>query len=206
MKAILLGSVGLLADTRNARRHAFARAFRDHGLKFDTDARDALDQAASGSAASPRAVPLESLLDARNHHLGAALAHGPLKPRRGLHQLIAAAAGAAVPLGLVATTPTAWTISVFEHLELAPEVFDTIVTGDNLVASKPAADCYHLAAAMLATAPEDCLVIEDTPSGLAAARQAGMQVIDAWEPGSGRKEPLTGLVQTLEQRAVTQPT
>ena len=42
---------------------------------------------------------------------------------------------------------------------------------------KPAPDVYLLAASRLGAAPADCLVIEDSPAGAAAARAAGMHAL-----------------------------
>jgi HAD superfamily hydrolase (TIGR01509 family) len=42
---------------------------------------------------------------------------------------------------------------------------------------KPAPDIYLLAANKLGVAPADCIVVEDSPAGAAAALGAGMRVI-----------------------------
>ena len=55
-----------------------------------------------------------------------------------------------------------------------PEVF---VTADDITAGKPAPDCYVLAADRLGFSPQDCLVVEDAPVGVAAAKAAGIPVI-----------------------------
>jgi len=47
---------------------------------------------------------------------------------------------------------------------------------------KPAPDVYLLAASRLGAVPADCLVIEDSPPGAAAARSAGMQAL-GYAPG-----------------------
>jgi mannitol-1-/sugar-/sorbitol-6-phosphatase len=52
-----------------------------------------------------------------------------------------------------------------------------LVTADEVTASKPSPDGYLLAAARLGVRPADCLVIEDTPVGIAAGRAAGMRTI-----------------------------
>jgi mannitol-1-/sugar-/sorbitol-6-phosphatase len=41
---------------------------------------------------------------------------------------------------------------------------------------KPFPDCYLRGADLLGRAPRDCLVLEDSPSGNASARAAGMEV------------------------------
>jgi mannitol-1-/sugar-/sorbitol-6-phosphatase len=52
-----------------------------------------------------------------------------------------------------------------------------VVTADDVAAGKPAPDCYLQAAALLGVAPADCIVVEDAPPGIDAARSAGMRVI-----------------------------
>ncbi|WP_058477984.1 HAD family hydrolase [Legionella steigerwaltii] len=55
--------------------------------------------------------------------------------------------------------------------------FDTIVTAEDVQVGKPSPEGYLLTAKRLDVAPERCLVIEDTPYGVKAAKAAGMQVI-----------------------------
>lgn len=53
---------------------------------------------------------------------------------------------------------------------------DVIVDAAAVDRGKPSPDPYLYAAARLGTRPEDCLVIEDTPSGVQAGVSAGMTV------------------------------
>lgn len=64
------------------------------------------------------------------------------------------------------------------------EYFQVIVAGDDLKVSKPEPDGYLLALNLLSQQnpslllqPSDCLVIEDTPAGIEAAKRAQMQVV-----------------------------
>jgi beta-phosphoglucomutase-like phosphatase (HAD superfamily) len=52
--------------------------------------------------------------------------------------------------------------------------FETIVGAEDYTNSKPAPDCFLLAAARLGVAPDRCLVFEDTDLGIQAAAAAGM--------------------------------
>jgi HAD superfamily hydrolase (TIGR01509 family) len=56
-------------------------------------------------------------------------------------------------------------------------VFGAVVSGNDVVNKKPAPDVYELAAKNLGCVPENCVVIEDAISGLAAAHAAGMLCI-----------------------------
>ncbi|MDE5607607.1 MAG: HAD family phosphatase [Muribaculaceae bacterium] len=55
--------------------------------------------------------------------------------------------------------------------------FDVIVTGSMVKESKPSPEGYLKAAKMLGTAPEDCVVFEDSFQGVEAGRRAGAKVI-----------------------------
>jgi beta-phosphoglucomutase len=55
--------------------------------------------------------------------------------------------------------------------------FKHIVTIDDVSRGKPSPEGYLLAARKLNMSPQDCLAIEDTPTGAAAAKAAGMIVV-----------------------------
>ena len=62
--------------------------------------------------------------------------------------------------------------------------FEVIVGGDEIARSKPEPDGYLLAVEKfnqldnsLKLTPEDCLVIEDSPAGIEAAKRAKMPVV-----------------------------
>lgn len=55
--------------------------------------------------------------------------------------------------------------------------FQAIVCGDEVTRNKPDPEIYLAAAARLGLAPEACIALEDSPSGIAAAHGAGMLTI-----------------------------
>ena len=55
--------------------------------------------------------------------------------------------------------------------------FDVIITGEEVEHGKPAPDIYLRAAEKLDVPAEACLVIEDSLSGVAAAKAAKMRVV-----------------------------
>jgi sugar-phosphatase len=52
-----------------------------------------------------------------------------------------------------------------------------LISADDVAHGKPDPEGYLKAAAALGVAPQQCLVVEDTPPGLMAGRAAGMQVL-----------------------------
>lgn len=81
-----------------------------------------------------------------------------------------------IPIALVTSSQAYKMDRLRNDLPDLEEKFDTIVTGDMVNRSKPDPECYLLAASKLRTAPEDCLVVEDSLQGIESGRRAGMKV------------------------------
>jgi len=82
-------------------------------------------------------------------------------------------------------------LATMSHCEQAQKVtdvvnltdqFDFIATRDDVEHGKPDPEIYHLVARQLGYNTDDCLVIEDSPSGVKAAKAAGMGVIAVTTP------------------------
>jgi len=57
------------------------------------------------------------------------------------------------------------------------EWFDIVVTGDDIIHKKPHPEIYVVTAEKLSVPPERCVVLEDAPAGVEAAKSAGMPCI-----------------------------
>ena len=68
------------------------------------------------------------------------------------------------------------------------EVFGAVVTGDHseVARGKPAPDIFLVAARELGADPGHCVVFEDSPAGVEAARAAGMRVVALPDPAMPR--------------------
>ena len=58
-----------------------------------------------------------------------------------------------------------------------PDAFDAYLTAEDVANAKPAPDLFLAAARALGAPPGRCVVIEDAPSGVEAARRAGMACV-----------------------------
>jgi beta-phosphoglucomutase family hydrolase len=67
------------------------------------------------------------------------------------------------------------------------QYFDAIVTGNEVTHGKPAPDIFLLAAKRLGVDPTDCMVIEDGPIGVAAAKRANMKCVAITETHDAAK-------------------
>lgn len=63
------------------------------------------------------------------------------------------------------------------QIGLPPEGFDAVVTGSEVDRKKPDPEIFLTAIRALRLSPEDCLVIEDSPSGVEAAVRAGARCL-----------------------------
>ena len=62
------------------------------------------------------------------------------------------------------------------------DLFDEVVTADDVKCGKPAPDVFLEVAERLEVDPKDCLVLEDAPAGIMAAQCAGMKVVTVPAP------------------------
>lgn len=91
--------------------------------------------------------------------------------RPGARELLLSLSEAGLPCALVTMSVRSLAEQVIA--KLPPGLFDVIIAGDEVTHAKPHPEPYLRAAAALGTRIEDCLVIEDSPTGLRSAAAAG---------------------------------
>jgi HAD superfamily hydrolase (TIGR01509 family) len=94
--------------------------------------------------------------------------------RPGIRRALAECAQAKLACALVSMSWRHFTEAV---CDLAPGAFAAIVSGDDVKRGKPEPEAYLVGAAKLGLAPAECLVIEDSPTGVASALAAEMATI-----------------------------
>lgn len=94
----------------------------------------------------------------------------------GVTSLLQSLKAAAIPTALV-TSGMGWKVdAVFSQLALGG-LFDVVVTAADIERGKPDPACYLAAASKLDVAPANCVVFEDSVSGVRSAIAAGMVCI-----------------------------
>ncbi len=94
----------------------------------------------------------------------------------GAMELIAAIRQTGVPFALATSARAAWAGQRLEIMGIS-DAFDEILTGDIVSAHKPDPEIYLKATQALGVDPAETLAIEDSPSGIRAARDAGLYTI-----------------------------
>jgi len=79
-------------------------------------------------------------------------------------------------LAIASSSPKVAIKTMAKHFELE-ELFDVLVSGEEVKNGKPAPDVFLRTAAVLNVAPTNCVVLEDAPNGIRAAKAAGMKAI-----------------------------
>jgi HAD superfamily hydrolase (TIGR01509 family) len=179
-RAVVFDLDGVLVETETIWREAKVRLFRAHGVEFTAQDHHAV-LGTSEEYTARTFLGRFGLDDAHlptivEEYLGTASAifSAGVETREGATQIIGALRGR-VPLGLASNTRRQLVDLILERAGLAG-CFDAIVTGDE-ARPKPEPDLYLRACAKLGVAPRDAVAIEDSPTGVRAARAAGMTCI-----------------------------
>jgi HAD superfamily hydrolase (TIGR01509 family) len=116
---------------------------------------------------------------------------------RGAKELLEALAAEQTPMALVTNTQRALTERALNSI--GPQYFSATVCGDEVANGKPAPDPYLRAATLLGLKPDECLAIEDSVTGSAAAESAGCPVLvvpnDVDVPSGPRRRHVSSLAQ-----------
>jgi HAD superfamily hydrolase (TIGR01509 family) len=111
--------------------------------------------------------------------------------RPGAKELLAVVRSAGLPTALVTSTGRRLVEVALDTL--GRRSFDVVVCGDEVTAAKPDPAPYRMAAELLGVPIEECVAIEDSPTGVASARASGAAVLAV--PCELDLPPLDGVVQ-----------
>jgi HAD superfamily hydrolase (TIGR01509 family) len=179
--AVVFDNDGLLLDTESVWTRAEEDLFKLRGTGF-TPA-DKLELVGTSAAIAGGILERRlgepgraaELIEELNELVVAELEHG-VEAMLGACELLERLRGK-LPLGLVSNSPLRF---VRRSIELAgfEDFFDVVLSAHEVAAPKPAPDPYLEACRRLEVEPgPDVVALEDSPTGVAAARAAGLTVI-----------------------------
>jgi HAD superfamily hydrolase (TIGR01509 family) len=101
---------------------------------------------------------------------------GRIPPRPGMGQLLEHLAAEGVRLGVATVGSAGWVNHLLESL-FPDAAFEVVVTGADVSEKKPHPGCYLQALEGLGIGPEVAVAVEDSATGLASARAAGLACV-----------------------------
>jgi len=180
--AVVFDNDGLLLDTESVWTRAEQDLFDRRGLEFTPANKREL----VGTSAEIAGGILErrlgepgraaALIEELNELVVAELEHG-VEAMIGASQLLERLRERGTPIGLVSNSPIEFVRRSLEIVGFADR-FDVVISAHEVAAPKPAPDPYLEACRRLGVQPGPAVVaLEDSPTGVAAARAAGLTVI-----------------------------
>ncbi|MEM1229487.1 MAG: HAD-IA family hydrolase [Pseudomonadota bacterium] len=190
IKALLLGSIGAVAESSDIQRRAYNQALAEAGSSWGWDpatyralltepggmARLARLSDADGGSLTPAQI---RSIHARKTEIACTEVAAGIALRPGIAPLIQEALHAGIALGFVTSTYRANidAIATGAGEALPLEQFAIVVTTDDVANGKPAPDVYEFALQQLDCAAVDAVAIEDSASSVAAAKAAGIYTV-----------------------------
>ncbi len=180
-RAVIFDMDGVLIDSYEAHYDSWRRMLADHGRTLSEDQfRETFGQtnkaiiSALWSDAADEAT-VRRWGDQKEEHFREILRERcPVMP--GVPELLSRLHDGGFALAVGSSGPDENVRTVLECLP-GGQLFDARVTGCDVTHSKPHPEVFLTAAEKLGVAPGRCVVVEDAPAGVEAAKRAGMAAI-----------------------------
>lgn len=131
-----------------------------------------------GGVAKKYGIPYDNNAEAETiYRKYAEIARGRINPVPGVIDFIASCRSKGLKLA-VATSARKLKMDInLELLGFDNNTFDVLVCGSDIVKNKPDPEIFLTASKKMGLEPHDCIVVEDAPSGVKAAKSAGMKCL-----------------------------
>ena len=178
IEAIVFDFDGLILETEGPAFETWAAIYREHGhvlpmerwhLSIGTDRGfEPVDYLAALVGEGLDRVGTQKRRDERKDELIAAL-----DVMEGVREYIDEAHRLRLKLGIASSASRQWVVGHLERLGIHAD-WDAVLTRNDVQRSKPSPDLYVAAAKALGVPPSRAVALEDSPHGIAAAKDAGL--------------------------------
>lgn len=180
--AVVFDCDGTLVDSEEIHAKALQGALAEFGVPLTIDQIRAQSVGiANGDylrrLAGERGMTFPADAEQRVEDIAEGLIEHEIKLIEGADVVVRALAARGIPLAVASNSRRRLVEQMLRAVGLAPLLGGRIAARDDVVNAKPAPDVYQHAAVLLNTRAEDCVAVEDSPVGVAAAHAAGMTVI-----------------------------
>lgn len=194
LKAVLFDMDGVIVDTEPLHRKSYFRMFDDVGI----DVSDSLYNSFTGQATLPICRTLrdqfeldkkpEDLMALKRKHFKYLFENdSDLALLDGVHDLIRDYYNNDLTLVLASSASMVNIERIFDRFDLN-QYFKAKISGADLKASKPHPEIFIKAADLAGENKENCMVIEDSTNGIAAAKAAGIYCVGFKSPHSANQD------------------
>ena len=205
IRGVLFDMDGLVLDTEKLYCRFWAEAGRLCGFPMTMDHALAMRSLGAG----PGEAKLQSFFGPDAHYITirkkrvelmeAYLAAHGIEVKPGIYELLDALDARGIPAAITSSSSQE---IIRQHLEVHNlyHRFAKICSGHDVANGKPAPDIYLLGAASLDLNPEECLALEDSPTGILAAYRAGCMAVmvpDLDQPDSDTEKLLFAKADSL---------
>jgi beta-phosphoglucomutase family hydrolase len=178
LRAVLFDLDGVIVDSREHHMRAWERWATEHGIKHAPDYFHRVfgmrnDAIIGGLRSGLSPSELQPLAE-RKEELFRELARGHVEALPAVLDVLDRLDERGIPKAVVTSTPRRNLDLILESLGIAHR-FGALVAEEDAAKGKPHPEGFLVASERLAVEPARCVVIEDAPAGLAAAKAAGMR-------------------------------
>ena len=180
-KALVFDFDGLILETEGPSLQSWAEIYQEHGFEVPMDkwhgylgadrGFEPVDHLAALVGEGLDRVATQTRRDRRKTELIEAL-----DVMEGVRDYIADARQLDMKLAVASSSSRAWVVGHLERLRIHA-FWDAVVTRDDVTRTKPSPDLYRLAVERLGVHPSAAVALEDSPNGIAAAKDAGLRCV-----------------------------
>lgn len=183
IRGVIFDFDGLILDTEGPIYQSWVELFQEHGaeLPFDvwasiigTSSQEHFDPFALLEEKTGKPLDRARMAPGRLSRELALCNAQPILP--GVVEKIQSAKQRGLKLGIASSSNREWVVGHLDRLNLR-QYFGVIHTSDDVERTKPAPALFNLALTSLDLQPEEAIVFEDSPNGVAAAKAAGIFVV-----------------------------
>ncbi len=187
MRTVIFDMDGVIVESEDFHCDAWVQAYKTIGIEIDHNfyfsricgkhglqsTRETLEHFGRPEKDDQQ---FREMLILKKDHLAADMMRGKIPPRPGVLALIRKIAQSPRKIGLGSTTSMIGVNAVLHTLNIEDQ-FNVMIGGEGVKSGKPHPEVYLKIAQLLEEEPHNCIVIEDSKSGINAAKSAGMKCI-----------------------------
>ncbi len=180
-KAVVFDMDGVLCKSEAAFITAITSVLREYGIsplpKDFRAASGASDNEFIGKVCEKYGIEYDPVMKEKAYRRYGEIAPRLVKGFFGVPRMIRKLKTKGYKIAIVSSADFQKVLISLEAIGIPKEIFDVIVSANDVERAKPAPDLFLRAAELLGMMPSDCIALDDSPLGIRGANDAGMHTI-----------------------------